>query len=99
MSARGTGAKSSIGTSPVALVGSSTPVAYQVLVKPAAANTLKVYIGLSGVTANAADATDGMELSPTDQPLPIPAAFFGGDLSNLYAVSTNTGQKVFFLYY
>lgn len=91
-----TGAKSSIGTSAVALVGSATSVTYGVSVKAAAANTLKVYVGLANtVTATSADATDGYELA-AGQEVFIPRSA-ASDAASIYLISTNTGQKVFYI--
>ena len=57
-----TGRKSSIGTSAVQLT-TSTHVSRGIQVIADSTNSVIVYVGLSTVTANAADSTDGFPLS------------------------------------
>lgn len=84
------GAKSGIGASAVQLVSALTAVNRGVQIKAAAANTGKVYVGNSDVTAGSADSTDGFELS-AGQGLFVPTH----DVSNVWVVGSAADQKVF----
>ncbi len=93
------GSKGSI-TTAVALTATSTPLSYGVSVKAAAANSAPVHVGLSSaVTANAAAATDGYELSAGEE-LFLPLASFATGAANLtavYVIAASSTQKVFFV--
>lgn len=85
-----TGRKSSIGTSAVQLT-TNTTICVGVLLKAPTANTASVYVGPSTVTADSADATDGFIIEPGE------GVFVTIDnASKLYAISSATGQKLFF---
>jgi hypothetical protein len=84
------GSKSGIDGTAGRLVATKTICKRGVQVKAAAANTGKVYVGNSDVTAGSADATDGFELSAS-QGLFVPAQ----DASTVYVVGSAGGQKVF----
>lgn len=85
-----TGSKSSIGTSAVQIITSSTPVKVGVTVKAADNNTGTVYIGNSTVTAGTTDATDGFELAGGES-----VTIEINDVNKVYAISSTTGQKVY----
>ncbi len=66
------------------------------LVKAAAANGGKVYVGYANtVTAGTADATDGIELAASES-LFVPAGLILQDLQNVWVIASTTGQKVFY---
>ena len=89
----GHGRKSSVGTTAVQLVTASTPATRGVLLRAAADNSGTVYVGnSSSVTADSADATDGMPLAAGDSLL-----VKVDDASKVYVIASATGQKVFFL--
>ncbi len=90
-------AKSSIGTSAVALTGTSTPVRYGVLVKAADGNSGTVYVGYADtVTANSADATDGIPLA-AGASLAVPADKLPNrNATDVYLIASGAGQKVFY---
>jgi hypothetical protein len=84
------GRKSSIGTSAVQMTTADVPATKGVLVKASAANTGTVYVGdSSGVTADAADGTDGFPLAPGESLLiPIDNA------NKVYLIATAASHKV-----
>lgn len=87
------GRKSSVGTSAVQLVSAATPASRGVLVKAAADNSGTVYVGnSSGVTADSADATDGMPIAAGEAVL-----VKINDASRVYLIGSASGQKVFWL--
>ena len=96
-----TGRKSSIGltalqittaTAAAVQAGASRVLGtVQMTIHAGPANTAVVYIGHSTATADAADSTDGFPLSAGEY-----KTFIVSDPTSLYAVSTATGQKVFF---
>ena len=65
-----TGRKSSIGTSAVQLVATSSHLTKGVQLKTPDTNVGVVYVGKSGVTADAADATEGDGAAATPEPAP-----------------------------
>lgn len=85
-----TGSKSSIGTSAVQITASSIATVLSVLVKAANNNTGIIYIGNSGVTAGTTDATDGYELAGGES-----VTIEVDNVNKLYAISSTTGQKVY----
>lgn len=86
-----TGRKSSIGATALQLTATSTKCT-GVYVKAADDNTGKVYVGISTVTADSADATDGFPLS-ADTGVFVTI----DDPSKLYVIGSTTGQKVFYM--
>ena len=88
----GHGAKSSIGTSAVALVGTSRRATRGVQLKAAAANTAEVFVGNSGVTTGSADGTDGFPLAAGEGLL-----LMVDDASKIYVRAASGSQKVFFV--
>ena len=95
-----TGRKSSIGTSAVQMTSTSLVPQYGVSIKAAAANTGKVYVGLSNaVTADSADATDGYELAAGNEVFLPAFALQSGSSNNIntiYLIGSASSQKVFF---
>jgi hypothetical protein len=88
-------AKSGISTSAVQLTATSTPVLYGTLIVAAAANAGKVHIGLANtVTANAADATDGIELSAGGS-LFVPRSL-ASDVNQIWVIGSAATQKAFY---
>jgi hypothetical protein len=81
-----------VGATAVALASSPSVLKRGVQIKAAAANTGKVYVGNSDVTADTAAATDGFELS-AGQGLFVPA----NDLKNVYVIASAAAQKIFYL--
>lgn len=90
-------AKSSIGTSAVQLTATPTPVVTSILVKAAEANTGIVYIGYANtVTANSADATDGIPLH-AGQSISIPAfKLVTKNVTDIWVIGSAASQKAFF---
>ena len=87
-----TGRKSSIGTSAVQLT-TSTHVSRGIQVIADSTNSVIVYVGLSTVTANAADATDGFPLAAGES-IVIPVI----DPSLVYVrAPSGSSSAVFFL--
>ena len=87
-----TGRKSSIGTSAVQLT-SSSHVSRGVQVIADSTNSVIVYVGLSTVTADAADGTDGFPLSAGES-IVIPVI----DPSLIYVrAPSGSSSKVFFI--
>tara|TARA_R110000744_G_scaffold33039_6_gene77016 strand:- start:633 stop:929 length:297 start_codon:yes stop_codon:yes gene_type:complete len=88
-----TGRKSSIGTSAVQLTATSIHASRGVQIVADSTNSVKVYVGISTVTADSIDATDGFPLSAGESVV-IPVI----DPSIIYvrAVSGTT-SKVFFV--
>jgi len=81
-----------VDTTAVQISSNNWPLTFGVLVKAAADNTGKVYIGNSNVTAGTAADTDGEELSAGD------AVFIEIDaVSKVYAIGSAAGQKVFWI--
>ena len=94
-----TGRKSSVGASAVQLTVSSTPLTYGVSIKAAAANTGTVYVGFSNaVTANAADATDGYELSAGGEVF-IPSRLLNSspNVTDVWVIASAANQAVFWI--
>lgn len=89
------GRKSGITTSAVQLIATATPVKKGVYIKSPAANTADLYIGNSDVTTDAADATDGIPISPGDPPLFVEV----NDVSKVYAKAASGTQKLFMLWF
>jgi len=87
-----TGRKSGIGTTPVQVTTSSVTAINGVQIKAADTNTDKVYVGISGVTADTADATDGYPLAPGDALL-VPVS----NANAVYVVASSGSQKVFWV--
>lgn len=89
-----TGAKSSIGTSAVALTATSNPISYKVGIRAASGNSGTVYVGLSsGVTAGSDDATDGFPLAAGEYTELTRSAV--SDTTGVYLIASGAGQKVF----
>lgn len=87
------GRKSGVGTSAVQLAASSTPATRGVLVRAPHDNSGTVFVGSStSVTADSADATDGLPLAPGESLL-----IKVNDANKVYVIANATGQKVFFL--
>lgn len=84
------GRTSGIGTTAVQLVTASSRLAKGVQLKAPQSNSGVVYVGTAGVTADAADATDGFPLSGGEG-LFVPI----DDPSKLYVRGSATGQKLF----
>ena len=88
-----TGRKSSIGTSAVQLTTATTHNSRGVQIVANSTNTAVVYVGISTVTADAADGTDGFPLAAGES-IVIPVI----DPSTVYLIaSTGTTSKVFFM--
>lgn len=86
------GAKSSISTTALQLIVASTPAVKGVVVKAAAANAGKVFVGNSDVTNGSADATDGLELSAGESAtVPVDNA------NKIWVIGSAASQKVFFM--
>ncbi len=85
-----TGRKSNIGTSQVQLTTTTRDLSRGVRIKAAAGNSGTVYVGNTGVTAGAADATDGFPLAVGDE-LPVKI----DDPTKVYLIASAAGQKVF----
>ena len=85
------GAKSVDGTA-VVLSVSVVPLRNGVVVKAASTNPGTVYVGGSTVTANTADATDGLPLAAGESVMVEVEK-----VSLLYAIGSAAGQKVFFI--
>ena len=89
----GHGRKSNIGTSVVTLVDASIKTERGVLIKAAAGNTGKVYIGTNtSITADTTDATDGFELSAGDF---IEVEI--NDVRSVHLIASAADQKVFWV--
>lgn len=87
------GSKSSIGTSVVRLVAAPIKTKRGVLIKAAAENSGKVYIGIStSVTADSNDTTDGFELSAGDS-LEVEI----NDVRSIHVIGNASDQKVFWI--
>lgn len=87
------GRKSGIGTSVVTLVDTSIKTERGVLIKAAAGNSGKVYIGINtSITADLNDATDGFELSAGDS-LEVEI----NDVRSVHIIASTAGQKVFWI--
>jgi hypothetical protein len=84
------GRRSSIGTTPVAIVATSMHLAKGIELRAADENTAALYVGGQGVTADAADATSGFPLVAGDS-LFLPV----DDPSVVYVVASAAGQKLF----
>lgn len=88
-----TGSLAAIGATALRLAAidaTRRPLLRGVTVKAVGANTGKVYVGLSTVTAGiAAPTTDGFELSAGDS-----VTLEIDDPSKIYVISTSTGQAV-----
>ena len=84
------GRTSGIGTTAVQLVAASSHLATGVQLKAPQSNSGVVYVGTAGVTADAADATDGFPLAGGEG-LFVPI----DDPSKLYVRGSAAGQKVF----
>jgi len=88
-----TGRKSSISTSAVQLTTADTHAHRGVQIVAAAGNTATVYVGISTVTADAADGTDGFPLAAGESVV-IPVI----DPSKIYVIaSSGSTSKVFFI--
>jgi len=89
-----TGAKSSIGTSAVALTSTSNPISYKVGIRAASGNSGTVYVGLSSaVTAGSSDTTDGFPLAAGEYTELTRSAV--SDTTGVYLIASGAGQKVF----
>ena len=87
-----TGRKSSIGTTAVQIT-SSTHVSRGVQIIADSTNSVKVYVGISTVTANSADGTDGFPLAAGESVV-VPVS----DPSLIYAIApSGSSSKVFFI--
>jgi hypothetical protein len=87
-----TGAKSAIGATALQMTATSMPLIRGVTVKAQVGNPNVVYVGKLGVTANAADATDGYPLAANE------SVTIECDNANLiYVVAGGAGNKVFFV--
>ena len=87
-----TGRKSSIGTSALQ-VTSSTHVSRGVQIIADSTNAVKVYVGLSTVTADSADGTDGFPLAAGESVV-VPVS----DPSLIYVIApSGSSSKVFFI--
>lgn len=87
------GRKSGIGLSVVRLVDASIKTKRGVLIKAAADNSGKVYIGIStSVTADSNDQTDGFELSAGDS-LEVEI----NDVRSIHVIASAEGQTVFWI--
>ena len=87
-----TGRKSSIGTTAVQIT-SSTHVSRGVQIIADSTNSVKVYVGISTVTANSADGTDGFPLAAGESVV-VPVS----DPSLIYVVApSGSSSKVFFI--
>ena len=87
-----TGRKSSIGTS-AAQVTSSTHVSRGVQIIADSTNAVKVYVGISTVTADSADGTDGFPLAAGESVV-VPVS----DPSLIYVIApSGSSSKVFFI--
>ena len=87
-----TGRKSSIGTSAVQIT-TSQHVSRGVQIIADSTNSVKVYVGISTVTADSADGTDGFPLAAGESVV-IPVI----DPSTVYLIaSTGSTSKVFFM--
>ena len=84
------GALSAIGTTALQLSASSVTAQSGIVVRADLANTEAVYIGNSDVTAGTTDTTDGMPLNAGDVFI-----FPANNISNVYARSTASSQKVY----
>ncbi|HEY4309854.1 MAG TPA: hypothetical protein VGN12_10420 [Pirellulales bacterium] len=84
------GRKSAIGTSAVALVGSTVEATKGVQLRAADSNTATVFVGHASLTTDAADATDGFPLQ-AGEALFVPV----NDAAKIFVVSTAVNQKVF----
>lgn len=83
----------SIGTTATQLVTSSVSLKFGIRVRADSANTAKIYVGNSDVTANTTSATDGYQLDAGD------SIFIPVNNANIpYARSTAVSQKVFVVY-
>lgn len=91
-----TGQKSSIGGTALALTSRTITPLGPVKIKADAANGANlVYVGRSGLTAGAADATSGFELAAGKEMEIPPNVVPGGLLENLYVIGSTTGLAVF----
>jgi hypothetical protein len=85
-----TGRKSAIGATALQMTTVSNPATKGVSVVASSTNTGIVYVGISTVTANAADATDGYPLTAGSSiTLPVSNA------NLVYVIGSATGQAVF----
>ena len=88
-----TGRKSSIGTTALQMTTNATKADRGVQITASAGNSATIYVGLSNVTGDAADATDGFPLAAGESIL-VPVR----DARLIYVLaSTGTNSKVFFM--
>ena len=88
-------AKSGIVGTAVQVTATSTPVLYGTLIVAAAANAGKVHVGFADtVTANAADATDGIELSAGGS-LFVPKSL-ADNVNKIWVIGSAATQKLFY---
>lgn len=85
---------STVGTSAVQLPNQD--VNEVIIIKAASANTDKVYVlNNSGVTANSADATDGIQLSAGES-IAISPFMAGRNANTIYVIGGAALQKIFY---
>jgi len=85
------GRKSSIGTTAVQITTTSIVARQGVLVKSSVKNSVRLFVGNSDVTADSADATDGVELAPGDWVM-VPV----DNANKVYVIAeSGTASKVF----
>ena len=92
------GAKSSIGTTAVALTASDVPLKFGIWIKAAAGNGGTVHVGFADtVTVGAADTTDGYTLSAGHEHFfPASEFTFGqANVNKVYVIGSTGTQKVF----
>ena len=86
------GRKASISTTALQLTATSTPLYRGLVVKAAAGNTGKVYVGNSDVTNDTTDGTDGFELSAGES-----VSVETDNANKVYVIGSVAGQKVFWI--
>ncbi len=84
------GRTSNIGTTAVALVGTTVDATKGVQLRAADSNTATVFVGHSNLTTDTSDATDGFPLK-AGEALFVPV----NDASKIFAASTVASQKLF----
>jgi len=87
-----TGSKNSIGNTAVQMYADPYPLRVGVTVKASSVNAGRIYVSTSsGVTQNTDPENDGFELSAGESHF-----FLVNDLSLIYIVASQSGQKAFF---
>lgn len=87
-----TGSKASIGTAQVQLTATKNRLKRGLVVKAAHGNAGTVYVGLTGVTADDTEATDGFPLTAGESVMVEVT-----DPSLVFCIASDAGHQVFFL--